>query len=130
MINKVEDESNDKEKAMHCQMLANKGVSNMGEYFRSRLQELNLVNIQFFGETEMQKQFCIGKFFYIFNKFTALETLNLKSIHSAPHALKCLASEMQFKAFAKSLKHLSINACILKEEHVAEGWLTQQPTTT
>ena len=75
-------------------MLANKGVANMGEYFRSRLLELNLVNIQFVGESEMQKHFCIGKFFYIFNKFTALETLNLKSIYNAPQALKCLASEM------------------------------------
>ena len=79
---------------MHAQMLANKGVANMGEYFRSRLLELNLVNIQFVGESEMQKHFCIGKFFYIFNKFTALETLNLKSIYNAPQALKCLASEM------------------------------------
>ena len=75
-------------------MLANKGVANMGEYFRSRLVELNLVNIQFHGDNEMQKNFCIGKFFYVFNKFSNLVTLNLKSIHNAPQALKCLASEM------------------------------------
>ena len=75
--------------------MANKGVANMGEYFRSRLLELTLVNIQFHGETEMQKNFCIGKFFYVFNKFSSLVTLNLKSITNAPQALKCLASENQ-----------------------------------
>ena len=87
---KTEEES--LEKKMAETVLENKGVANLGEYFRSRLLELNLVNIQFFGETEMQKNFCIGKFFYIFNKFSALETLNLKSVMNAPHALKCLAS--------------------------------------
>ena len=80
------------EKKLSEQVLENKGVASLGEYFRSRLLELNLVNIQFHGENEMQKHFCIGKFFYIFNKFSALETLNLKSVMNAPHALKCLAS--------------------------------------
>ena len=70
----------------------------------------------------MQKNFCIGKFFYLFNKFSALETLNLKSVMNAPHALKCLASQMQQKAYATSLKHLTIHACILKEEN-AQGWV-------
>ena len=75
-------------------MLENKGVASVGEYFRSRLLELELVNIQFHGENEMQKNFCIGKFFYLFNKFPSLETLTLKSVMNAPHALKCLASQM------------------------------------
>jgi len=48
--------------------------------------------------------------------FNSLEKLNLKSISSAPQALKCLGSEMQLKAYARSLRHLTINACILKEE--------------
>ena len=34
-------------------VLANKGVSSLGEYFRSRVQELELNNIQFIGESEM-----------------------------------------------------------------------------
>lgn len=58
-------------------VLANKGVTNHGEYFRSRLKELVLSNLQFIGDSESNKRFCIGKFFYIFNKFCGLETLTL-----------------------------------------------------
>ena len=65
-------------------VLANKGVSNHGEYFRSRLQELVLDNVQFIGENPTQVNFCISKFFYIFNKFTNLETLSMISIQNAP----------------------------------------------
>ena len=65
-------------------VLANKGVSNHGEYFRSRLQELVLDNVQFIGENPTQVNFCISKFFYIFNKFTNLQTLSMISIQNAP----------------------------------------------
>ena len=58
-------------------VLANKGVASHGEYFRSRVTDLELINIQFTGESEMQKNFCIAKFFYIFNKFTGLQSLTM-----------------------------------------------------
>ena len=103
------------------QVLANKGVSSHGEYFRSRLKELVLSNIQFTGESEVQRRFCIGKFFYIFNKFTGLETITMKSISNAPHAIKCLGTSSE-KGYIRTLKHLKMEACILKEES-HDGWL-------
>ena len=108
-------------------VLANKGVSSHGEYFRCRLKELTLSNVQFVGETEMQKHFCIGKFFYVFNKFTGLETITMKAIQNAPHAIKCLGTSPD-KGYIQSLKHLKMEACILKEEN-RDGWVVEQPTS-
>jgi len=49
MINQMDDSSTEESKTMQAtggmQVLANKGVSSHGEYFRSRLQELVLDNI-------------------------------------------------------------------------------------
>ena len=102
-------------------VLANKGVSSHGEYFRSRVQELILNNVQFIGENEVQKNFCIAKFFYVFNKFTSLERINMVAIQNSPHAFKCLATSSD-KGYTQSLKHLKMEACVLKEEH-AGGWV-------
>ena len=104
-------------------MLANKGVSNHGEYFRSRLQELVLDNIQFVGENQMQLHFCIAKFFYIFNKFTNLQTMHLVSIQNAPHAIKSLATSSD-RGYKTKLKNLKMQACILKEEQ-RDGWVVE-----
>lgn len=111
---------------MSAQVLTNKGVSTHGEYFRSRLSELILNNIQFVGETEEQKHFCIGKFFLILNKFTNLESITMKNIQNFPHAIKCL-SQVTERGYNQSLKHLNMEACILKEENT-EGWVVQQPS--
>ena len=69
----------------------------------------------------MKKKFCIGKFFYVINKFTNLETLTMQSIYDAPQVFKYLGT---LKAgYSESLKNLSINACILKEESKDGGWV-------
>ena len=94
MINQKPAESEAEESKItgEVQVLANKGVTSHGEYFRNRLKELVLSNIQFVGETEVQRNLCIGKFFYIFNKFSSLETITLQSISNAPQVIKCLAN--------------------------------------
>ena len=69
----------------------------------------------------MQKNFCIGKFFYIFNKFTSLESIKMQTIQNAPHAIKCLATSPEC-GYLTSLKHLRMEACILKEENI-NGWV-------
>ena len=69
----------------------------------------------------MQKNFCIGKFFYIFSKFTRLESITMQAIQNAPHAIKCLAAIPE-NGYLASLKHLRMEACILKEENM-NGWV-------
>ena len=86
--------------------------------------ELNLNNIQFTGDSEMQKQFCIAKFLYVLNTFTNLETLNMQSVYDAPQVFKNL-SRIQNKGYADSLTTLNINACILKEESKEGGWVVE-----
>lgn len=86
MINQANAQTEETEESKTSQLtggqliLSNKGVSSHGEYFRSRLTELVLNNIQFIGDNEMQRHFCIAKFFYIFNKFTSLETLTMVGV--------------------------------------------------
>ena len=47
-----ETQNAEESKMMSAQVLSNKGVSTHGEYFRSRLSELILNNVQFVGDTE------------------------------------------------------------------------------
>ena len=47
------------------------------------------------------------------------------SIQNAPHAIKCLATASE-QGFTHSLKHLKMEACILKEEQ-QNGWVVNQP---
>ena len=49
----------------------------------------------------------------------------MQSIQNAPHAIKCLATSQE-RAYVNSLKHLKMEACILKEEN-HDGWVVNQP---
>ena len=48
------------------------------------------------------------------------------SVRDAPHAIKSLATSLE-KGYMKSLKHLKMEACILKEEF-HDGWVMTQPS--
>jgi len=63
----------------------------------------------------MQLHFCVAKFFYVFNKFTNLQSMSLISIQNAPHAIKALATTTE-RGYTHTLKSLKMQACILKEE--------------
>ena len=57
----------------------------------------------------------------IFNKFTNLESITMKNINNFPHAIKCLA-QLTDRGYNLTLKHLNMEACILKEEN-NDGWV-------
>jgi hypothetical protein len=87
---------------------------NCGEYFRQRLRELQLRNIQFSGDTEVKRNFSIQKFVQTIGSFPNIEKLDLQHLNNAPLVFKALATvgKLEFKL---TLKSLSVNACILKE---------------
>lgn len=91
------------------------------------MKEVELVNLQFLGETDIKRNWAIVKFINIIGKFSSLQRLELKSLNNAPLVFKALAT-MNNLTFAKGLKHLLINACILKEMN-AENWDEVQPNT-
>jgi hypothetical protein len=93
--------------------ILNTGVE-AGTYFKDRLQQATLTNLQFFGESIPQRNFAVVKFVITVGQFKNLQYLELKSLANAPLIFQAF-TQMKTLQFALSLKHLHINACILKE---------------
>jgi hypothetical protein len=55
-----------------------------GSYFRGRVKEITLTNLQFVGETDIKRNFAVVKFINILGTFENLQKLELKSLGNAP----------------------------------------------
>ena len=97
-----------------------------GDYFKQRLREIQLRNVQFSGETEIKRNFAIQKFVLTITSFSNLERLDLQHINNAPQVFKLLAKVANL-SFKNSLKSLTVNSCILKEQN-NDGWAQVQQT--
>jgi hypothetical protein len=97
----------------------NKGVKNYGEYFRSRVEVLQLQQLKFL---DTHIDLLVFKFTRLVLSFRNLSELSLSSIQYANLIFKTLALTDDL-TFAKKLKSLTINACVIKKIEYAEHFV-------